>query len=194
MNHSSSRTRLGAGLVALAAVGAACGSDAGGVEATGAWARPSAMMTDAAAVYMVLDADEETTIVSAAVSSDVAGRVELHETVAMDEMHEDGEHEHGDDEDMAMDEDAMGDDEDMAMDEDMGDDEHMGDMAMMMQEVEGGITIPADGQVVLEPGGLHVMLLELPEPLEEGETFDVTLTDDAGDEFTVEVEVRSEAP
>ncbi|MEM9565330.1 MAG: copper chaperone PCu(A)C [Actinomycetota bacterium] len=188
MNQLSSRTRLGAGLVALAAVGAACGSDSGGVEATGAWARPSAMMTDAAAVYMVLDADEETTIVSAAVSSDIAGRTELHETVAMDEMHEDGEHDHEDGEHEHED----GEHEDG--EHEHGDDEAMGDVAMMMQELDGGITIPADGEVVLEPGGLHVMLLDLPAPLEEGETFDVTFTDDAGDEFTVEVEVRSEAP
>jgi hypothetical protein len=63
------------------------------------------------------------------------------------------------------------------------------DGVMMMQPVVE-IGVPADGEVMLEPGGFHVMLMNLADPLETGETIDVTLTfEDAG---TVEVsaEVR----
>lgn len=75
----------------------------------------------------------------------------------------------------------------------MDEDGHSGETPMSMSPVSS-IDIPAGGQAVLEPGGLHLMLLDLPDPLESGETFEVTLTTDAGDEITVEVEVRDDAP
>ncbi len=46
---------------------------------------------------------------------------------------------------------------------------------MKMQEVEGGIVIPAGETVTLKPGGLHIMFMKLQEPLKEGETRKVTL-------------------
>jgi copper(I)-binding protein len=46
---------------------------------------------------------------------------------------------------------------------------------MKMQPVDE-IVIPAGGEAVLEPGGYHVMLAGLKGPLEEGDTFDVTLS------------------
>ncbi len=74
------------------------------------------------------------------------------------------------------------------------DDDAMGDMAMTMQELAGGLTIPAEGEVVLEPGGLHIMMLDLAAPLETGDTFDLTLNTDDGESITVSVEVRDDAP
>jgi copper(I)-binding protein len=65
--------------------------------------------------------------------------------------------------------------------------------AMMMQEV-GEIALPAGETVKLEPGGYHIMLLDISTPLELGETFDVTLTFENAGEQVVEVEVREEAP
>jgi copper(I)-binding protein len=47
-----------------------------------------------------------------------------------------------------------------------------GTMAMTPVEV---IPIPAGGAAVLEPGGYHLMLIGLIEPLEAGRTIDVTL-------------------
>ena len=47
---------------------------------------------------------------------------------------------------------------------------------MRMREVSGGLAIPAGETVVLEPGGFHLMLMALNQPLIEGETFAVTLT------------------
>ena len=65
--------------------------------------------------------------------------------------------------------------------------------AMMMSEV-GRIDIPAGETVMLEPGGYHIMLMQLAEPLEPGNTFDLTLQFAEGGDITVEVEVREEAP
>lgn len=63
---------------------------------------------------------------------------------------------------------------------------------MRMNEVDGGIPIPAGETVVLESGGLHVMFMRLSEGLEEGTTFPATLTfERAGDvEVVFNVEAR----
>ncbi len=46
---------------------------------------------------------------------------------------------------------------------------HLNDNGIMrMRRVEGGIVIPAGETVSFEPGGLHVMLFGLEEPLTEG--------------------------
>lgn len=61
---------------------------------------------------------------------------------------------------------------------------------MRMRPVEGGLAIPAGGRVVLQPGGLHLMFMELSAPLVAGSSFPVTLRfANAGDikvEFNVE--------
>ena len=61
---------------------------------------------------------------------------------------------------------------------------------MRMRPVEGGLAIPAGGRVVLQPGGLHLMFMELSAPLVAGSTFPVTLRfANAGDikvEFNIE--------
>lgn len=64
---------------------------------------------------------------------------------------------------------------------------------MQMREVEGGISIPAEGTEELKPGGLHIMLMGLTSPLSEGEVFDVTLTFSDGNTGTVAVEVMGVA-
>ncbi|MCU0274542.1 MAG: copper chaperone PCu(A)C, partial [Acidimicrobiales bacterium] len=64
---------------------------------------------------------------------------------------------------------------------------------MTMRPVDG-IDLPAGEAVALEPGGLHVMLLDLPAPLEIGQTYELTLTFEQAGEQTVTVEVREEAP
>ncbi len=46
---------------------------------------------------------------------------------------------------------------------------------MRMREVAGGLEIPANGSVGLEPGGYHVMFIKLREQLQEGEKRTVTL-------------------
>lgn len=61
---------------------------------------------------------------------------------------------------------------------------------MRMQQVSGGIEIPANGQVELKSGGLHVMLIGLTRDLNPGETFPVTLQFENAGAVTVEAEVR----
>ena len=50
------------------------------------------------------------------------------------------------------------------------------------------LELPAGGQLVLEPGGYHLMLVQVDE-LEVGDTISVTLTWEVAGEMTVEAEV-----
>ncbi|HEX7127312.1 MAG TPA: copper chaperone PCu(A)C [Thermodesulfobacteriota bacterium] len=61
---------------------------------------------------------------------------------------------------------------------------------MRMRPVEG-IAVPAGGSVRLEPGGLHVMLMGLHEPIAEGRRVPLTLTFESGATLAVDAEVRS---
>lgn len=158
--------RIPARVAGLAVVVAACGGGIA-VDVEGPWARTSPMMTTAGAVYMELVSADGDQLLAASVDPSVAATVEIHETV----MHE------------SMD--------DMGGDDAMDDMEGMGEMRM--QEVES-IDLPAGETVILEPGGYHVMLLDLAEPLELGETFELTLTFATAGDQTVTVEVRDSAP
>ena len=46
---------------------------------------------------------------------------------------------------------------------------------MKMRPLDGGIEIPAGGMVTLKPGGMHLMLMGLAEPLEPGRMLEITL-------------------
>lgn len=61
---------------------------------------------------------------------------------------------------------------------------------MRMRQVPS-IEVPAGGTVSLQPGGLHIMLMGLKQPLREGETFPLTLTFAHAGAVTVEVPVKS---
>ncbi len=60
---------------------------------------------------------------------------------------------------------------------------------MVMREKEGGFSIPADGDLTLEPGGNHIMLMDLTAPIVAGDevTFTLTFSDDSTFEFTAPV-------
>jgi len=66
----------------------------------------------------------------------------------------------------------------------------MDDGVMSMQQVEGGIEIPADGQAVLEPGGLHVMCINKADEFEVGDIIPLTLTFENAGSQTVDAEIR----
>lgn len=70
-------------------------------------------------------------------------------------------------------------------------DDGTGKMMMSMQEVEG-IDISAGSTVVLEPGGYHIMMMNLAEPLENGSSFTITLTFETAGDVEVTVTVRDE--
>lgn len=199
--HPLGRVAAGLAAVVLAATGlVACGDDSedtasedttttteaatAAVEVADVWARPVADLAaqDTSAIYMVITGgDEDDALVSASVPADVAATVELHETTgAMD----DGAMDDGAMDDGAMDETtttAMGGD-------DMGGDD-MGGGMMTMRQVPS-IDVPAGETVELKPGGFHIMLLDVQRVIEPGETIEVTLTFESGEEIVTTAEVR----
>lgn len=188
---------------------AACGSDDNGISIEGAWARTSAEGQTTGAIYFEITADEADTLVGASVPSSVAAVTEIHEVVPAemsgemdmgDGMSEDGEMGMGDD---------MSDDGEMDMGDDMSEDGEMGgdmdgdhggmdmgdgEMAMVMREIDGGLPLPAGETVTLQPGGYHVMLLDIAEPLEAGDEIELTLDFANADDMTLTVEVAASAP
>jgi len=62
---------------------------------------------------------------------------------------------------------------------------------MRMREVEGGIALGKHESVTLAPGGLHVMLMGLENPLKKGETIAITLEFEDGSTVDVDVPVKS---
>jgi copper(I)-binding protein len=64
---------------------------------------------------------------------------------------------------------------------------------MTMRRVSS-VDLPSDEAVVFEPGGLHMMLIDLAGPLESGSTFVLTLTFATAEPQTVAVEILDEAP
>lgn len=60
---------------------------------------------------------------------------------------------------------------------------------MQMRPVEG-IEVPANGSVELKPGGYHIMLIDLQNALNPGDTVMLTLTFESGTTLSVDAEVR----
>lgn len=60
---------------------------------------------------------------------------------------------------------------------------------MKMREVPA-IDVPAGGQVTFQPGGFHIMLIGLKQPLEEGTSFPIKLKFEQAGEITVDVAVK----
>ncbi len=59
-----------------------------------------------------------------------------------------------------------------------------------MKPVREGVRIPAAGQATFSPGGYHVMLVGLRQPLRSGDRFTLTLYFEKSPPITVEVDVR----
>lgn len=59
------------------------------------------------------------------------------------------------------------------------------DGEMKMQQIDGGLVIPAGKSVSLEPGGNHIMLMELTKAVEAGQEISVTLRFDGADALTI---------
>jgi copper(I)-binding protein len=60
---------------------------------------------------------------------------------------------------------------------------------MRMRRIEK-IDVPAGETVILQPGGLHVMLIGLQQALEPGQTIDLTLVFEDGSRMPVQAPVR----
>lgn len=169
-----SMPRLLLGLFAGALVLTACGGG-GDLGAQDVRARVQSAAAGPSAIYLELSngTDQDAELVAVGVPPEVAGYTELHETVPV----EDGEMSEGEMSDGEM--------SDGEMSQEM---EGMG--GMRMQQI-AGIPVPAGETVALEPGGMHVMLFDLPEDLQEGDGFEATLQFADGSTTTVEVEVTT---
>lgn len=176
----SARSTIVALLALLAVAATACGGG-DGVTVENVRARTALASTGTGAVYLDLvnDTDAPIELVRASVASDIAGVVELHETVTAEGngMSEDGGMAGSESEGM-----APGDDASEGM-------EGMG--GMTMRQVQS-IPVPAGGAVSLEPGGLHIMLLELARDLEDGDEFEVELEFSDGSTRTVTAVVSAD--
>ncbi|GAA5147124.1 hypothetical protein GCM10025768_06660 [Microbacterium pseudoresistens] len=64
---------------------------------------------------------------------------------------------------------------------------------MQMQEKDGGFAIPAGGRHVLEPGGDHIMFMELAAPLRAGDEVELTLEFSDGSTTSVTLPVKDYA-
>ena len=67
---------------------------------------------------------------------------------------------------------------------------HVHEDGMMKMRPVDKIDIKAGGETALQPGGLHIMLIDLTQPLTPGERVPVTLTFEDGTSKNVEAEVR----
>ncbi|CAO3431109.1 copper chaperone PCu(A)C [Azospirillum doebereinerae] len=70
---------------------------------------------------------------------------------------------------------------------------HLMDNGVMKMRAVDSIDVAPGAPVTLKPGGLHVMLMGLKQPLTEGSRFPVTLTFDKAGAVTVEVTVQGAA-
>jgi copper(I)-binding protein len=62
---------------------------------------------------------------------------------------------------------------------------------MAMRALPEGLDVPARSTVTLAPGGLHVMMIGLRQPLAEGQSVPLTLIFDTGKRIDVRLAVRS---
>lgn len=67
---------------------------------------------------------------------------------------------------------------------------HSYENGMMKMRHVAHAQVPAGGRLVFEPGGYHIMLLDIAEPPAVGTEFSVTMEFDGGESFTFPVEVR----
>lgn len=67
---------------------------------------------------------------------------------------------------------------------------HINDNGVMRMREVNAIDLAPDAKVKLAPGGLHLMLLGLTEPLRKGKAFPLTLTFEKAGAVTVEVAVQ----
>jgi copper(I)-binding protein len=67
---------------------------------------------------------------------------------------------------------------------------HIDDQGVMRMRQVKEIVIPARGETALRPGGYHVMLIDLKQPLSSGDRLAITLHFADGNQMTVEATVR----
>lgn len=71
---------------------------------------------------------------------------------------------------------------------------HINDNGVMKMRPVPSIDLKAGGEAVLKPGGLHVMLIGLKAPMNEGDVVPITLTFDDGSSKQVDAKVVRTVP
>jgi copper(I)-binding protein len=66
---------------------------------------------------------------------------------------------------------------------------HLNENGVMKMRPVPAIDVKAKGQAVLQPGGLHVMMIDLKAPMKEGDVVPITLTFDDGSSKQVDAKV-----
>lgn len=71
---------------------------------------------------------------------------------------------------------------------------HINEGGVMKMRQVPAIDIKAKGEALLQPGGLHVMLIDLKAPLKEGDVVPITLSFDDGSSKKVDAKVQKIVP
>ena len=158
------RASIACAMTALLAACSSGGSAVSQLAAHQAWSRPTPSGATNGVVYLTVESPIADAIVSASVPSSVADGAELHETM------------------------TTGGTSPMANMPQMA-----GDGTMTMTPV-ASVPVPANGTVVFAPGGLHIMLTHLRQPLVTGAHFTLTLHLGSGSDLPVDVVVGNEPP
>lgn len=66
---------------------------------------------------------------------------------------------------------------------------HLNENGVMKMRPVAAIEVKAKGQAVLQPGGLHVMMIDLKAPMKEGDVVPITLSFDDGSSKQVDAKV-----
>lgn len=68
---------------------------------------------------------------------------------------------------------------------------HIRDGDVMRMRPVNDIPVPANGEVTLQPGGLHLMLIGLTQPMNVGQSIPVTLRFEQAGEVTIQLAVQA---
>lgn len=68
---------------------------------------------------------------------------------------------------------------------------HIRDGDVMRMRPVNDIPVPANGEVTLQPGGLHLMLIGLTQPMNDGQSIPVTLRFERAGEVTIQLAVQA---
>ncbi|MCW5877075.1 MAG: copper chaperone PCu(A)C [Anaerolineales bacterium] len=137
-----------------------------------AWARPTPA-GGTAAVYFLLHNATNTDDALLGASASIARAAEMHENVAMSD-----EQRHGQ---------AAGSHEDGHGHEDEG---HGHEADVMMMRPVPRVELAAGHEIRFEPGGYHIMLIDLQRDLVAGESFEVTLHFEHAEDIVIRVTVQ----
>jgi copper(I)-binding protein len=172
---------------------AACGSNqqsidttaspaAASIDVSSVWARTSPMVAEAGAVYLVIDNSGglDDVLIAAHVDASIAKTAELHETAAVDAS-------------TTTVSGGMTTSATAAAAMPSGTMPAAAETMMEMRPVDR-IVVPAQGSVALAPGGYHIMMKGLVEPLTVGSVLNLTLTFEVSGDQVVIATVRDTAP